>query len=217
MILKAGALAAPGRGILNIHFSLLPRWRGAAPVARALMAGDSMSGVTIIKLDEGLDTGPVLTAQAVDVREEESAGELTGRLAVLGARLIRSALPSYLDGDLVPVPQVDEGSTYAAKLTAEDRPLRPSISSLDAINRVRALSPVPAATVTVDGQNLKVIRVRPHPHELRSGAIEVVDGAPIIGVADGSLEIVDIQAPGKRVMPGSDWARGLRTHPSSFR
>ena len=127
MILDARALAMPRLGMLNAHFSLLPRWRGAAPVARALIAGDPMSGVTIIRLDEGLDTGPVLTAQAVDIGGEETAGELTSRLSGLAARLLSGVLPAYLAGELVPLPQSDEGATYASKLEPGDRPLRSSM------------------------------------------------------------------------------------------
>ena len=123
-ILTPAALAVPARGVLNVHFSLLPRWRGAAPVARAIMEGDTMSGVTIIRLDEGLDTGPVLTAQAVDIGSEEVAGELTARLAGLGARLLSDITPSYLNGDLEPVPQSEEGTTYAAKIEPGERSIR---------------------------------------------------------------------------------------------
>jgi len=217
MILGPEALAVPTHGMLNVHFSLLPRWRGAAPVARALMVGDSMSGVSIIKLDEGLDTGPVLTAQAVDIKREETAGELTGRLALLGAALLRNALPRYSTGELVPVPQVDEGATYASKLSAEDRPLHPTMSQLETINRVRALSPAPAATIELDGEVLRVLRARSHPHQSEPGELEVVNGLPVLGVADGGVELVEIQPPGKRVMPGADWVRGRQGRAGSIR
>lgn len=217
MILGQGALAAPTHGMLNIHFSLLPRWRGAAPVVRALMAGDSMSGVSIIKLDEGLDTGPVLTAQAVDIKREETAGELTGRLALLGAGLLRNVLPGYVSGELVPVPQVGEGATYASKLTADDRPLRPSMSQVEAGNRVRALAPKPGATVDLDGEALKVLGTRTHPHQAAPGTLEVVSGTPVLGFADGGVELVEVQPSGGRAMPGADWARGRRGRHGSFR
>ncbi|MEX2251546.1 MAG: methionyl-tRNA formyltransferase [Acidimicrobiia bacterium] len=216
MILKPEALAVPAQGMLNVHFSLLPRWRGAAPVARALMAGDPMSGVTIIRLDEGLDTGPVVTAQAVDIQNEETAGELTGRLAALGAGLLRNVLPGYVRGDLSAVPQVDDGATYASKLTAADRPLRPTMSRLDTINRIRALSPASAATIDLDGETHKVFRARSHPHHLEPGTLEVVEGLPVVGVFDGGVELVEIQPPGKRVMPGADWVRGRHGRSGSF-
>jgi methionyl-tRNA formyltransferase len=175
-----------------------------------------MSGVSIIKLDEGLDTGPVLTAQAVDIKREETAGELTGRLALLGAGLLRNVLPGYVSGELVPVPQVGEGATYASKLTADDRPLRPSMSQVEAGNRVRALAPKPGATVDLDGEALKVLGTRTHPHQAAPGTLEVVSGTPVLGFADGGVELVEVQPSGGRAMPGADWARGRRGRHGSF-
>ena len=216
MLIKPGALARPAHGMLNVHFSLLPRWRGAAPVARALMAGDPMSGVTIIELDENLDTGPVLTAQAVDIQRDETAGELTDRLAGLGAALVAHSLPAYLSGELVPIPQVDDGATYASKLTAEDRPIRPHMRSLEVTNRVRGLSPSPGATLDLDGVPHKVLRARAHQETPGPGALSVLDGLPVVGVADGGVELVEIQPPGGRAMSGADWARGRRGRAGSF-
>ena len=216
MLIKPDALAEPAHGMLNVHFSLLPRWRGAAPVARALMAGDPMSGVTIIGLDEGLDTGPVLTAQAVDIHREETGGELTERLSILGAGLLANSLPTYLSGDLVPVPQVEEGATYASKLTADDRPLRPTMSSIEAVNRVRALSPSPGATLHIDGKPHQVLRARAHEESPGEGVLLVVDGVPVAGVADGGVELVEIQPAGGRAMSGAEWARGRRGRGGSF-
>ena len=120
-ILRPEVLASPRTGLLNGHFSLLPRWRGAAPVARAIMAGDTMTGVTIMQLDEGLDTGPIVTAQAVDIGPGENTGELTARLADLSARLLTDTIPLYLDGSVAPIEQVEEGATYASKITSKDR------------------------------------------------------------------------------------------------
>jgi len=122
-ILKPDVLGAPQHGMVNAHFSLLPRWRGAAPVARALMAGDSMTGVTIMKIDEGLDTGPILTAQAIDILEDDDAGRLTSKLAELGGRLLVDTLPGYMSGDIEPVAQSDAGLTYAEKVEKGDRPI----------------------------------------------------------------------------------------------
>jgi len=136
-ILKPDALAVPSAGMLNLHFSLLPRWRGAAPVSRALMAGDRMTGVTIFRLDEGLDNGPVLTAQAVDIDHEETAGDLTSRLATLGARLMTGAIPPYLAGGLEPVPQSDDGLTYASKIEPQERAINVDGSRVEEVNRIR--------------------------------------------------------------------------------
>jgi methionyl-tRNA formyltransferase len=209
-ILGPDALAVPARGMLNVHFSLLPRWRGAAPVARALMAGDPMTGVTIIRLDEGLDTGPVLTAQAVDIDAEEIAGELTARLSRLGARLLTDILPSYTSGDLEPVAQSDEGMTYADKIEPVERSIRLDGARMGEINRVRALSPEPGATLLIDGDPHQVLRARSHPATPEPGTWMAVDGVPVAGLGDGGMELIEILPPGKRPMPGQEWLRGLR-------
>lgn len=216
MILEHRAFAMPRLGMLNAHFSLLPRWRGAAPVARALIAGDSMTGVTIIRLDEGLDTGPVLTAQAVDIGSEETAGELTQRLSGLAARLLSVVLPDYMTGEMVPVPQSDEGVTYASKLEPGVRPLRANLTQADAVNLVRGLSPEPGATVDIDGERHQVLRARSHARALQPGSWELESGTPVIGVADGGVELIEIKAPGRRAMSGAEWARGRRVASGSF-
>lgn len=209
-IIRPQALRVPDHGFLNLHFSLLPRWRGAAPVARALLAGDPMTGVTIMKLDEGLDTGPVLTAQAVDVGTEENAGDLTGRLARMGARLLHDSIEPYLRGDLVPISQTDEGVTYAKKLEHDDRPIQPSDDAISAVNRVRGLAPDPAAVLVIDGEPHKLLRVSLASASPPQGRWQVIEGVPVAGLANGGIELVSIQPPGKRPMSGADWARGRR-------
>lgn len=208
-IIDSAALSVPRLGYLNVHFSLLPRWRGAAPVARALMAGDSMTGVTIMKLDEGMDTGPILTAQVVDIAREENAGELTRRLAILGSRLLTGTLNSYVDGTLTPVPQKEDGATHAAKLAKEDRPLSSAMSAGDVVNRVRALSPQPGATLLIDGVAIKILDARQSAADQAPGAWGVSDGTPVAGFADGGVALTLLHPPGKRAMPGQAWVRGL--------
>lgn len=209
-ILRPEVLELAPHGFLNIHFSLLPRWRGAAPVARALMAGDPMSGVTIMKMDEGLDTGAVLTAQAVDIAPEETAGELTDRLAHLGARLLVDALDRYLAGDLDPVPQSDEGLTHADKLRPSDRPIDPGGNVGDVINQVRALAPEPAATLRIDGEDHKIFSVRRSDISPPPGTWQIVEGIPLVGLSDGGIALVSLQPPGKNPQDGAAWARGRR-------
>jgi methionyl-tRNA formyltransferase len=209
-ILTPEVLALPTHGILNLHFSLLPRWRGAAPVARALMAGDPMTGVTIMKLDEGLDTGPILTAQAVDIGQDENAGELTKRLARSGARLLDEAMTAYLAGELEPVPQTDEGVTYADKIEARDRPISPADPVDRVLGQIRGLAPTPAATLDIAGQPHKVLAARRSEVSPPQGEWQIIDGAPIIGLADGGVEILTIQPPGKTPREGRAWANGLR-------
>jgi methionyl-tRNA formyltransferase len=207
-ILDVPALEAPARGMLNVHFSLLPRWRGAAPVARALLAGDSMTGVTIIRLDEGLDTGPVLTAQAVDIGPDETAGELTGRLASLGARLLVDMIPGYLAGEVVPVKQTDQDATYATKLEPSERPLEVHRGAGEAVRKTRALSPEPGATLDIDGTGHQILRARLSHKAPATGTWVEDDRVPVVGFADGGVEIVEILPPGKRPMSGSAWLAG---------
>ncbi|MGD2103180.1 MAG: methionyl-tRNA formyltransferase [Acidimicrobiia bacterium] len=214
-ILRPEILERPAHGLLNVHFSLLPRWRGAAPVARAIMAGDTMTGVTIIRLDEGLDTGPVLTAQAIDIRDDENTGSLTGRLAELGARLLTSSIDPYVGGELVPVDQTDEGVVYAEKLTRDDRPIDLSATTTAIVSQVRGLAPEPGATLEIDGERHKVLGGLPHEADVEPSTWRVVDGAPVFGAADGSVEITLIKPPGRNLQSGSDWVRGHRSDQGS--
>jgi methionyl-tRNA formyltransferase len=207
-VLAGEVLALPTNGLLNLHFSLLPRWRGAAPVSRALIAGDTMSGVTIIRIDEGLDTGPVLTAQAVDVLPRENAGALTGRLAELGARLMVATIPEFLEGGIAPVDQTGDGATYAAKLTKEDRHLSIEGTPEEFVNRVRGLSPAPAATLEIDGEPHKVLEARIHHHHPDRGTWITADTVPVVAVGAAGVELVALQPSGKRIQSGADWVRG---------
>jgi methionyl-tRNA formyltransferase len=209
-ILRPSELEIPARGMLNLHFSLLPRWRGAAPVSRALMAGDPMTGVTIFRIDEGLDTGPVLTAQAIDIEPEETAGALTSRLATLGAKLITRALPGYLAGQVAPVPQSDQGMTHAGKIEPVERIIDVSGRLIDEVNRVRALSPTPGATLVIDGEIHQILQARASEHAQAQGTWADVSGRPVAGLAGGGMELVSILPPGRRPMDGAAWLRGLR-------
>jgi methionyl-tRNA formyltransferase len=211
-ILPAEALQAPAMGMLNVHFSLLPRWRGAAPVARAILAGDTITGVTIIRLDEGLDTGPVLTAQAVDIVGDETAGALTERLSRLGANLLVSSIGPYLRGELVPVAQSDEGATYADKLTADDRRLDLGDGVELFVNRVRALSPRPGARLDIDGETFKVLAAKPVEDDPppRGSWRSSPGGSLLIGIDGTAVALTRVQPPGRAEMGGEDWVRGSR-------
>lgn len=210
-ILRPEVLEIPAHGFLNVHFSLLPRWRGAAPVARALMAGDSMTGVTIMRMGEGLDTGPVLTAQAIDIASGETAGELTGRLSRLGARLAATSIGPYLEGALEPISQTDEGAIYAPKIEAGDRSLDIDAGPESTVNHVRALAPNPAATLDIDGDRHKILEVRRHAATPDQGTWIAVEGVPVAGFRGGGVELVMLQPPGRNVQSGGDWLRGRHT------
>jgi len=207
-ILRPEILEAPDRGLLNAHFSLLPRWRGAAPVARALMAGDAMTGVTIMRLDEGLDTGPILTAQAVDIPPEVDAGQLTETLANVGARLLVDTIPSYLDGTLEPVPQSDDGVSYAEKLEKHERPIDTAAEPESVVAQIRGLAPSPSATLDIDGEIHKVLAARVVDTPARPGEWVVIDGRPLVGLASGTIELLRLQPSGRTPQTGSEWANG---------
>lgn len=174
------------------------------------MAGDEMTGVTIMKLDQGLDTGPVLTAQAVDIGPQEDAGELTQRLARLGASLLVESLNNLLNGDLIPIDQSDEGLTYADKITSEDRPLDISGSPTEFVNHVRGLAPDPGATLVVDGERFRVLAAGVAETSPPLGRWTAIDGWPVARVGDGAVTLLTVQPAGRNPMGGDAWLRGSR-------
>ena len=196
-ILRFEALAIPRAGLLNALLLATSLERGGTG-EQGLMAGDPMTGVTIFRLDEGLDTGPVLTAQAVDIDDEETAGELTSRLAALGARLMTAVIPSHLDGTREPVPQSDDGLTYAPKIEPQERMVRVDGKRFEEVNRVRALSPDPGATLVIDGERHQVMQARTHETGPEMGRWMEVDGVPVAGLSDGGMELVTLLPAGKR-------------------
>lgn len=213
MMLRPEVLAVPPRGFLNLHFSLLPRWRGATPVVGAILAGDRQTGVTVMVIDQGLDTGPILAQASAAILPTENAGSVTDRLAHLGASLMVESIPLYLDGGLKPQPQPHEGVTYAPRITAEDRKLNLSDSPSLIVNRVRALAPKPSAYLSFDGLFCKVLEARVIAMPLAQGECAASDGGLACGVGGGSVELVVVQPEGKKVMTATAWIRGLRRVP----
>lgn len=208
MILRPEVLTAPEHGFLNVHFSLLPRWRGAAPVERAIMAGDTETGVSIMQMDEGLDTGPVLTTKTTAIHPSETGGELRLRLADLGAALLAGTLSRWVDGEIESQAQPDECATYASRIEASDRVIDPRTPRSQFINTIRALAPEPAARLWIDDEPHKVLWATPHHHQLDPGEWAAVDGFPVIGLVDGSVRIERLQPPGRRPMAGDAWLMG---------
>jgi methionyl-tRNA formyltransferase len=209
-LISTQALNSTRRGFLNIHFSLLPRWRGASPVVAALLAGDEETGVTVMQLDPGLDTGPLLAARGVMIGHEETAGALTARLATVGADLLVEHLPGWLDGTLSVTPQPELGVTYAPKLTKADRVLDPSEAAPALVRRIRALAPRPGATLALGKARLRVLAGRSHDLDLPTGEITAIDGRVLTGSGKGALELLIVQPPGKAPMAAADWIRGAR-------
>jgi methionyl-tRNA formyltransferase len=214
-ILPQELLDVPPHGFVNVHFSMLPLYRGAAPVQRALMEGRSRTGVSLMVLTAGMDEGPVLAAEETDIRPGESAAELGARLAIVGADLLVRVLPGYVQGKVEPVEQDDARATYAGKVTTEEARIdwsRPA-SELDGF--VRGLDPEPGAWTELAGARLKVFLLRPVDGSLAPGEIRA-DGALVVGTGRGDAELLEVQPAGKRRMSGADLARGLHLPPGTL-
>jgi len=212
-ILRQKVLDLPPNGCLNIHASLLPRWRGAAPIAAAILAGDVATGVTIMRMDAGLDTGPILAQQEEEIQPDDTRAELEERLAKAGAKLLAEKLPAYLAGDLEPRPQPEEGVTYAKRLRKEDGLLDWSRPAAELDRRVRAFNPWPGAFTTLRGQRLKVLQTVPLL-EWRGDAppgtvIALADGAAVV-TGKGALRLDGVQLAGKRPMDITAFLCGQR-------
>lgn len=216
-LLRPALLAVPPAGFVNVHFSLLPRWRGASPVVRAILAGDRQTGVSIMQIDEGLDTGAVFAAAPAPIRPGETAGALTARLAALGARLLADTLPGVLDGSVAAVPQDDGAATAAAKVRNEEAFVDPVHHSAAAVLRaVRAFNPKPGAWAMVEGARCKVWEAAPSDEAAEPGTAEVRDGSVILGTRDGAVALVRVQPEGRAAMSAADWMRGRRGAPARF-
>jgi methionyl-tRNA formyltransferase len=214
MLIPATTLRRPHRGFVNVHFSLLPRWRGAAPVERAILAGDETTGVSLILLDEGLDTGPVLSVEATPIGPEENRAELTDRLATLGAGMLADTLPGYLAGEIRSEPQPENGVTRARRITPEDRWLDPSLTSAEVLRRVRALAPRPGAYAITAGHRIQLLEARPADHPgIPPGEVRAEDGPVFLGTGDGAIQLAVVQPEGRSPMAASAWLRGVRRSP----
>lgn len=205
-IIPGPLLDVPRRGFLNVHFSLLPRWRGAAPVERALLAGDDPVGVTIMAMDEGLDTGPIVAAATTHPGRAD-AGRLTERLAEMGAELLVGVLDDWVAGRIEARAQPG-GATTAPKLAKEEGRLDPSTSAVDLDRRVRALTPRPGTWVETDHGRLGILTAEAGPGDRPVGELAVVDDRLELGTIDGVLHLDEVQPAGRRPMTGSAWARG---------
>ena len=202
--------AVSGRAV-NVHASLLPRWRGAAPVAHAILAGDRETGITLMEGTAALDEGPILAQERTAIGEAESRGDLTHRLAAIGARLLERELPRYIAGELTGTPQDGATATLAPKLSSRDGELDFARPADELARRVRALTPEPGAWTKFRGERLVVAGASvsggtPHEH----GVLEIHDGRPEVAAGAGWLRLDLVRPAGKRTMRGEDWARGLR-------
>ena len=230
-ILPQDLLDAGGAGFVNLHFSLLPRWRGAAPVQHSILAADPETGVTCFVLEAGMDTGPVLLRQATPLQPRETAGELMARLAALGAPVLADAIRGLVDGTIRPEPQDHDAATLAPKITPDDARIDWAADAAAVDRAVRAFNPVPGAHTTFDGRRLKVHRVRVAPSarpwepqeasperrqgrspgEIAGTVVGRVDGLPVVGCGAGTAVLLEeVQPAGKPRMAGADFANGYR-------
>ena len=217
LILPQAVLEIPRLGALNIHASLLPRWRGAAPIQRSLLAGDIESGITIMRMDAGLDTGPMLLRESIAIHEEEDAGNLHDRLAILGAKLIVVALDKLERRELEETIQPIDGITYAHKINKAECRLDWRESAAELSRKIRAFSPSPGASAAVDGKEVKFWRAResiekppPTGKETFPGEVlSVTEDGITVACGKGVIEFLELQRPGGKRLPVAEFLRGF--------
>ena len=218
-ILRKDVLELPRHGCVNVHASLLPRWRGAAPINAVILHGDEETGVTIMQMDAGLDTGPMLAKRSIRLKSDDTAGSVFQALSTLGANLLLETLPDYLSGKLQPVPQPEEGVTHAPMLKKEDGRLDFSADVNELERRVRAFNPWPGAFMDFEGTMLKVHRAHVAPllpgegmgvRAVEAGERLIVQNQPAVGVRGGLLVLDEVQPAGKRSMDGRSFLAGAR-------
>ncbi|MDW8396407.1 MAG: methionyl-tRNA formyltransferase [Anaerolineae bacterium] len=217
-ILRPDVLEIPPHGCVNVHASLLPRWRGASPVSAAIAAGDTVTGVTLMLMDAGLDSGPILAQRAEPIRPEDTTGTLTARLAELGAQLLIETLPLWLGGAIAPQPQDASLVTLAPRLKKEQGQIDWSRPAGALERHVRAMSPWPSAFTFWEGQQLKVLRAAVCEHfadpAVPIGGVTVDRGAVVVRCGEGGLRLLEVHLEGRRPMPAEVFLRG---HPAFAR
>lgn len=210
-LVPQAALDIPRLGWVNLHFSLLPAWRGAAPVQHAIIAGDEVTGASTFRLEEGLDTGPVFGTMTETVRPQDTAGDLLGRLATASSSLLVATLDALEDGCAQPVPQSAEGVSLAPKLGTEDARIDWTVPAMAVDRRIRGCTPAPGAWTTFRGDRIKLGPVTlTDGDRLEPGELGVDRAGVRVGTATGAVRLGNVQQPGKRALPAADWARGAR-------
>ncbi|KOG32273.1 methionyl-tRNA formyltransferase [Streptomyces resistomycificus] len=211
-LLPRVALDVPAHGWVNLHFSLLPAWRGAAPVQHAVMAGDELTGATTFLIEEGLDSGPVYGTVTETIRPTDTSGDLLTRLAFAGSGLLAATMDGIADGTLKAVPQPADGVTHAPKITVEDAQVDWATPALRVDRVVRGCTPAPGAWTVFRGERLKLVQARSVPErtDLAPGALSVGKNDVYVGTGSYAVELLWVQAQGKKPMKAADWARGVR-------
>ncbi len=210
-ILPPEVLAIPPFGCLNVHASLLPKHRGASPVAGALLAGEEETGITIMLMDEGMDTGPILAQARQPIAPQDNRDSLTEKLAYLGADLLLETLPLWLKGEIEPQPQEEDKATYAKMLKKEDGLIDWNMSSVEIWWQVRAYNPWPSAYTDFEGKTLKILRARPTKGERgEPGMVVATKEGAAVGTGEGLLALEEVQLAGKKAMGIAEFLRGQR-------
>lgn len=209
MILPQAVLDAPRHGCLNLHASLLPRWRGAAPIQRAIMAGDKVTGVQVMQMEAGLDTGPILLSETVPIAGDDTAGSLHDKLSAVAAQLAPRALAALERGGLVATPQSENGVTYASKISAAEARIDWARPAGEVDCHIRGLSPFPGAWFEADGERIKALMSKPAQGAGAGGEILDTDGKLVVACGDGAIELVTLQRAGKKAQGAEDFLRGF--------
>jgi methionyl-tRNA formyltransferase len=214
LILPPAVLAIPPLGCVNVHGSLLPRWRGAAPVQRAILAGDTVTGVSIMQMEEGLDTGPFCEVESIEIADK-NADQVLRELADAGAEALIRALRLMEAGGCTWTVQDEACATYAAKITKTEVALHPELNVDEALRRVRASGAQAPSRATIEGKGVTVTSAEPAQQVVGPGSVAVNSGEVLLGLADGALRVKTLKPDGKRDMVAVDWARGLRLEPGA--
>jgi methionyl-tRNA formyltransferase len=207
-ILPQSVLDMPKHGCLNVHGSLLPRWRGAAPIHAAIRAGDAETGITIMLMDAGLDTGQMLTKASTPITADDTSATLHDRMAALGASLLIETIPPYLNGEITPQPQDDALATYAPQIDKDEGRIDWHAPAAQIERTIRAFDPWPGTFTHWEGKLLKVHRARVRVGQQPIGSIALVEGALCVGTGDGLLELVELQLEGRKRVSAGDFLRG---------
>jgi methionyl-tRNA formyltransferase len=216
-LLRDALLAVPPRGWINLHFSLLPAWRGAAPVQAAIAAGDTVTGATTFQIEPSLDSGPVYGVVTETIQKTDTAGDLLERLALSGAALLSATLDGIADGTLTPRPQPADGVSIAPKITVEEARVRWDLPAPVVERRIRAVTPHPGAWTLVGDLRIKLgpVHLGEAPESLPPGGIHIDRKSVWIGTGSDPVRLGQIQPPGKKLMNAADWARGARLDPAA--
>ena len=219
-LLRDALLAVPTHGWVNLHFSLLPAWRGAAPVQASVAAGDTVTGATTFRIERDLDSGPIYGVVTETIRPDDTAGELLQRLSLSGAALLESTMDGIADGSLVPVPQPTDGVSIAPKITVDDARVRWELPAQAVERRIRAVTPSPGAWTTIDGARVKIGPVTlkeeaESTDRLQPGQLRVNRHGVRVGTGSQPVLLGQVQPPGKKLMAAADWARGARLDESA--